>query len=166
MTYCVEFFYAKAGKIPSRQPFQKENLSHNVLYLVDFRSVVIGDLIGLSFVDFGFGMTIPDSIPSVSIILTALVIAFLSALMAHALWLSLNRQHSSSYPRPGKVTLVGILHLVYYFIQFTVVVLAIHFLIIGNVLMPKLIILIGGVIYGIAFLDDTLSGRYASKKGG
>ncbi len=163
--FLVEKFYSKTQRIPKRRKFDREKLRENFLYTLDFYSVFLGDLVGLSFIDFGMGMIFIENTPSIYVITGAGILSVFVAMILNRDWMGPTHQPSSSYPEAGKISFIGVLHLIYLFIQIGVAAVACYVLIAGTGFsLPKMAILAGAVIYGIAFMADLFSGRYKHLK--
>ena len=159
---------SRSGRIPQRVPHDSKNPTGSFLYLQDFWTSTLGDLLGLSLVDYGVVVLLQDlwPLPFLGIEACAAV-GFMGTWVF--LWKCLTPRHKpdAGYPAAGKMSATGTVHLLYYWIQVTISCIGLW--IIGLMLLgqtpwtlPAFLGLGGATFFFATFLWDVRTGRFAS----
>ena len=152
----VESVESHYGLMPQRRSWKS---SEPFLYLRDWHMGTWGDLIGLSFVNWVAGYYI-FSLSSSSVLFPALCVAFLASSIFFLDRFSGRRIPGSGFPRKGAISIHGVLHLLYFFIQ-SFLCAGVFLLIFYGETQRLFIILAvsGAVVYSLSFLADWWEGK-------
>ncbi|HEV3244792.1 MAG TPA: hypothetical protein VG102_00350 [Candidatus Paceibacterota bacterium] len=157
----IESWESRTGRIPARRGWDDVS---PFPYFQDWHTVTWGDLAGLSLIDFSAGYILCATIPSWGAVLLSLVVAALGALSFHFRCMSRLHKPDSGYPAPGVISAHGFAHVVYFFIQLSICMLAAFLALEGKLTGTVLFAaLLGGAVYVASFLFDWYPGRYSLK---
>ena len=163
----IQGWEASIGRISHRRPDNPRNHSLRFLYLQDFYTTLWGDYVGISAMDFGVTWLIQEQVPSIFVLLGSPLIALGVTIWSHLSWMGPTHIPDAGYPAPGKVSLMGRVHLYYYFVQFTIALIGIWM--VGTIAVGSrqwsiaaAIGLTGGLFYVLMLLLDIKTGRFAS----
>ncbi len=150
------------GRIPPRHSIIK-GTDQKFLYWEDFSTQTWGDIAGLGLVWVAFGHVWKCLAP------TNWILAFGTALLgSFGFWLSCVRpQHKPDwgYPSAGKISLGGLVHLVYFGASLAVATIGIGVTIYGILQgIPLLLFIVGSTIWIAAAIDDFVKGRFDPRK--
>lgn len=161
--FFIQNYEARVGRIPLRRPHDIKKPQNGFLYIQDYHTTLIGDLLGLTIMN----VAILEKRESLfTLPTTTMAVAVLAALGITTLmnwtWLGPTHKPDWAYPRAGEVSYGGKLHLVYFFTQLTLALIGI-WLLATNQLLPKqqLMLGLGGLVYLSAMLLDVKSKRWA-----
>jgi hypothetical protein len=156
----IQFAEFKAGLIKKRS---KWGSAKPFLYFQDWNMALYGDLVGLSLVDFVFGLSISQMYSHWAIVDVSAVLAFVATVSYHRSRLFKGTRPDSGYPGRGKTSLHNYVHLVYFFAQYFICIAVIVFLLCGLLVAPvTLLALIGGAVYILTYLVDLQQGKLIS----
>ena len=151
-----QFLESRFGHIPAREAEGPRAF----LYFQDWSMATWGDLIGLSLVDFVLGSAYTTSAFQIKFVTVSLIIGAVVTLLYHRERLMPRHKPDSGYPAPGRVSLFGRVHLVYFFIQSSICAAMIGLVLNGTLHgTPLLIAIVGGIIYAASYIADSRSGR-------
>ena len=156
----VQWFETRVGYIPQRSRGQRP-----FRYFQDWYTTTLGDWIGLSLIDFvcGYYVSAAGGI-SLYLVLVALVAGFCMAWLAHRQFGSPRHVPDSGYPRPGRASVSGALHILYFFAQGSACVLALLLAVLGQLGAPLLAMALGGGgIYLASYALDYRQGIFFKK---
>jgi hypothetical protein len=107
----VERILEKKGKVPRRG---------EILYLRDYNFFTWGDMGFVSVMDFAIAFILTENWPLfLWVVLLCLVAGAALTAAFHRIWLKRQKAFDSCYPTPNRVSLVGRVHLGYFWAQYT-----------------------------------------------
>lgn len=105
----IERKLLREGKLPQR----------GILHLKDYNFFMVGDIVWVSVMDFAILYVLTDGWPlSVMAITVCVLAALVWTGLWHFIWLQPSHRPDVLYPRAGEVSLLGQIHLVYFFVQY------------------------------------------------
>jgi hypothetical protein len=153
----IESFESRTGRIPMRRPWSE---SSPFPYFCDWHTATWGDLVGLSLIDWSAGYAFSFTFPNAALI--AILVATIGTVGFHLRCISKRHRPDSGYPFPGKISLQGRTHVVYFFLQLFVCTLVLLFAVEGKLpVTPLITALAGGAVYIASFMFDWYAGHFA-----
>ena len=151
--FALEHWLFRRGHIPAR--------SRSFLYVRDYAVIRYGDVIGLSFIDFGvFAAIHGDFWPGPLGTVIILVLGTIASLVANGIWLSSAYRPDSTHRVKGRPNALGMVHLGYFFVQACIALTAIALLFKQELPIGTAIIeFVGAGFYFAMFAADLKAGR-------
>lgn len=153
----VQELESRTKRIPERKPWDASDLKNNFLYLQDFPTIVLGDTVGLSFVDFGVLILAQNAWPIEQWqILIVAGAAITVTIGYYAFSFYCLPCYDSMHPKRGAVSWTGKLHLLYMAIQLFIAYFGLLFLALVfsgkipwsyNTALTLAVALFGGTVY-------------------
>lgn len=163
----VQDWEARTRRISPRRPHNPGNPAESFLYQQDFYTTLWGDYIGLSATDLGVIWLIQEHVPSMFVIVGCPLVALAVTIWCHLTWMGPTHKPDAGYPAPGTVSFTGRIHILYFFVQFTLALIGVWM--VGTIVVAARpwsvaagIGLAGGSLYVLMWVLDVKTGRFAS----
>lgn len=145
--YLIQEIESRMGLIPKR--------SKKFLYLQDWNTTTIGDLVGLSMLDIVVVPRIIDGSLPFQFVIFALLCGFAFTTLCFAYFLSPRHRPDSGVPRKGVLSCNGLYHAVYFFLQVSISFYALMLLASGQLPIQEISLgIVGGAIYLASLFGD------------
>jgi hypothetical protein len=159
--FSAQEYAGKQGTLPQRKPFGAVSFSNDFLYVQDYFSTFWGDLVGMSLIDAAFVLIFKQLCINPEILMPAFLSAIAATFLFHTSNTHPSHRPNFSYPKWGVMSVSGILHLFYFFLQTTIVSFTGIFLVVKEA--DRLVIMLFGlglIFYLGMFLLDVFTGRF------
>jgi hypothetical protein len=123
---------------------------------IDFKTIVVGDIFGLSIINFSFGFLFNFSNINIYFLISSVTISLLITTLLHTSYKHDTKNNSNSGYINGEITLHGKLHLLYCFYQLLILSLLILFLVDQKFF--SYTFLFGSIIYLTSVIWDVKNG--------